>query len=155
MAIFPLLISIILLAYGISTTYAFSNNNYLSNAKSETLGKSNLNDNCLLNEKDNSLTVMIPKEISKNNNSSSLYTLPASKCIDFHNSSDGNESFEVENNDRAESESTNLILEIGKSISIILDNPEREKSSMFEVFLGCPVPTPPTYQDKWVLLEFD
>ena len=68
MAIFPLLISIILLAYGISTTYAFSNNNYLSNAKSETLGKSNLNDNCLLNEKDNSLTVMIPKEISKNNN---------------------------------------------------------------------------------------
>ena len=98
---------------------------------------------------------MISKEISKNNNSSFLYSIPASTCTDFHNSSEDIDSFVAENNDKAESESNNLILEEGKSISIILDDPERKKSSMFEVFLGCPIPAPPTYRDKWILLEFD
>jgi hypothetical protein len=156
MATFLLLIHIILLDYGISTTYASSNNNNLSNAQTETTGKGHLYDNCLLHDKKYiSLTIMIPGEISRNTKSSTHYTIPVSTCIDFHNSSDDIDSFVVENNDRAESESTNLILDEGKSISIILDNPERKKSSMFEVFLGCPVPTPPTYRDKWILLEFD
>lgn len=154
MITFPLLIYTILLGCCISTTHAFTNNNNLSNEQYETLEKGEMYDNCL-NETYRSLSIMIPKEISQNNNSSSPYLLKASKCINFHSLSDNFDSFDMENNDRAESESTNLILDSGKSISIILDNPEREKSSMFEVFLGCPVPTPPTYRDNWILQEFD
>ncbi len=127
MTTFPLLIYIILFNYDTSTTFAF-NNNKLTDVQTETLGNSRLYDNCLHNKKYNSLTVMIPREISNNNKSSLHYLIPVSTCIDFRNTSGDFNSFVVENSDREESESTNLIIKEGKSISIILDNPERKNS---------------------------
>jgi hypothetical protein len=134
---------------------AFTSNNINDESNSYKVNTTNghFSESCSNKVKD-ALTIMTSDESTKNLNST-IYTIPLSICIDFSSLYDNPVPLAIENSDRAETGKTNLILESTGNFSIVPNSYDKNTSSIFEAFLGCPVPTPPNYQDQWILLEFN
>ena len=148
-------VSIFLLIYSITLPVAVmsSNDNGSESHLENATNNHYLYDSCSLKNKIKShLTIMINNKSSENLHSNS-YAVPLSFCIDFGIKLDNFHAFVSENSDRAETGRINLILESNTNV-LIVTNSDKNRST-FEVFLGCPIPVPPTYHDQWLLLEFD